>query len=252
MITEKTIASVFSEFWTEALPLLTPSFVRIFNEAYCEHLAELPSSKFVNIEISNKVEKHDLVAEFAFCAAETIHNSAITMAEFADDKKALDDTYKRAVRFLKRYQSNDYEIALNTYEISESLKIAEQYERFFKHLKLTNNQIIFRPQLKGSGFLGSCTADLSVDDTLYEIKTVTRNISGKDVRQILIYLLLQSSSDDKVWTHAGFFNPRKAEHYRFSVDHLIYKTSGGRSKSEVFEMLTNFLGERGVEIDTIF
>lgn len=252
MITEKTIASVFSEFWSEALPLLTPSFVRIFNEAYCEHLADIPLSKFANIEISNKVEKHDLVAEFAFCAAETVHNSGITMTELVDDKKLFYDTYRRAVMFLKRYQSDDYIIALNKHEITETLKIAEQYDHFFKYLKLTNNQIIFRPQLKGSGFLGSCTADLSADDTLYEIKTVTRNISGKDIRQILIYLLLQSSNDEKMWTHAGFFNPRKAEYYRFSVDHLIYKTSGGRSKSEVFDMLTNFLGERGVEVDTVF
>ena len=252
MITEKTIASIFSGFWGEALPLLTPSFVRIFNEAYCDDLVNIPSSKFVNIEISSEVEKHDLVAEFAFCVAETVLNSGVTIADLVADKKLFYDTYRRAVTFLKRYQSDDYAIALNKHEILETLKIAEQYGRFFEYLKMTSDQIIFRPHLNGSGFLGPCTADLSVDDTLYEIKTVTRNISGKDIRQVLIYLFLKSSASNKLWTYAGFFNPRKAYHYRFSVDHLILRTSGGRSKSEFYEMLERFLAERWIEIDTVF
>lgn len=252
MITEKIIVSIFSDFWTEALPLLTPSFVTIFNEAYCDKLADLPSRKFAKIEMSPNVKNYDLVAEFAFCAAETVHKHGITITDFANDNQMINEAYRRATTFLTRYQQDDYGTTFNNYEIVESLKIAKQYGYFFEHLKMNSSKIIFRPKLKGSGFLGSCTADLLVDDTLYEIKTVTRNISGKDIRQILIYLFLQSMSSIDTWKYGGFFNPRKAEHYRFYVDNLIQKISGGRSKVEVFDLFRNFLGERGVEIDGVF
>lgn len=38
MISEKNIAADFKGFWSESLPLLTPSFVRVFNEASEEDL----------------------------------------------------------------------------------------------------------------------------------------------------------------------------------------------------------------------
>ena len=139
---------------------------------------------------------------------------------------------------------------LNDDEIEESFSIAQQYKHFFDYIG--QDEITFRPQVKGAGFLGVCTADLSAADTLYEVKTVSRNLAGKDIRQLLVYLALQSSSGDRKWNNAGFFNPRKALHYKFSVDHLIYRTSGGRSTTEVFQDIVDFLADRHIEIDTVF
>ena len=73
-----------------------------------------------------------------------------------------------------------------------------------------------------------------------------------DIKQLLIYLALQSSNSEEKWRYAGFFNPRRALSYRFSVDLLIYRTSGGRSTLEVFEDIFDFLSERAIEIDSIF
>lgn len=252
VISEKTVATVFNGFWEEALPLLTPSFVRVFNEAHCEALGDLPSSKFFRIPIAPEVTMHDLVAEFAFCAAEAAHATGKGIVQIATDRKAVEDIYAKAVHFLKRYESSDGEILLNTIEIEEAFKLAEQYQRFFDYLQLHHTQIEFRPQIKGAGFLGSCTADLSAGDTLYEVKTVSRNLSGKDIRQLLVYLGLRSATNESQWEYAGFFNPRRALHYRFSVEHLIYRTSGGRSRAEVFDRLLRFLDSRGIELDTPF
>lgn len=252
IISEKTVATVFNDFWEEVLPLLTPSFVRVFNEAHCEELVDLPTGKFHRIPIAPEITMHDLVAEFAFCAAETAHAADKGVIEIANDKRAVKDIYKKAVNFLKRYESDNGEILLNNVEIKEAFKIAEQYQYFFDYLQLQHAQIKFRPRIKGAGFLGSCTADLSASDTLYEIKTVSRNLSGKDIRQLLIYLGLRSATNEPQWNYAGFFNPRRALHYRFSVEHLIYRTSGGRSKVEVFDRLLKFLDSRGIELDTPF
>lgn len=252
MISEKTVASVFNGFWEEVLPLLTPSFVRVFNEAHSEELVDLPSSKFVRIPIAPEVTKHDLVAEFAFCAAEASHVSGESIFDIANEQKAINEIYAKSVGFLKRYDSGDGEILLNDTEISEAFKLADQYQRFFEFLHLRHSQIEFRPKINGAGFLGGCTADISAGDTLYEVKAVSRNLAGRDIRQLLIYLALRSAADQPQWEHAGFFNPRRALHYRFSVEHLIYRTSGGRSKTEVFDRLIRFLSAREIELDTPF
>lgn len=252
MISEKAVASVFNGFWEEVLPLLTPSFVRVFNEAHSEELVDLPSSKFVRIPIAPEVTKHDLVAEFAFCAAEESHLSGNSIADIENEQKAINDIYAKSIGFLKRYDTGDGEILLNDIEIGEAFKLADQYHRFFEYLHLRHSQIEFRPKIKGAGFLGHCTADISAGDTLYEVKAISRNLAGKDIRQLLIYLGLRSAADEPQWEYAGFFNPRKALHYRFSVEHLIYRTSGGRPKTEVFDRLIRFLDEREIELDTPF
>lgn len=250
MISEKNVASGFSGFWSECLPLLTPAFVRLFNEAYCEDLTGLPLSKFTKISIGKNVKKHDLVAEFSFCLAETANNISIPVETFKEDEKSISEAYEKAVGFLKRYQDESGEILLNKDEIDESFVIAKQYQHFFEYLNVPD--ITFRPQLRGAGFLGVCTADLAVGDTLYEVKTISRNLAGKDIRQLLVYLALKNSSGESIWVNAGFFNPRKALHYKFSVDHLIYRTSGGRSTNEVFQDIVDFLSSREVEVDTVF
>ena len=151
---------------------------------------------------------------------------------------------------MKKYQGEERNVALNVEEIKDSLALAEQYDYFLEKQKGTN--VEFSPAVAGAGFLGVCRADLSIDNTLYEVKTVSRNIAGKDIKQLLIYLALQYSTGQRRWVNAGFYNPRKAHFYKFSIDHLVYRTSGGKSTSELFSDVIDFLCSRGVEIDTAF
>lgn len=252
LISEKTVASVFNGFWADILPLLTASFVRVFNEAHCENLVGLPSSKFVRIPIAREVELHDLVAEFAFCAAESSHATGQPLADISKDRSAIADIYAKAILFLQRYGPSEGEMLLNEVEVDEAFRLASQYRYFFDYLKLRHADIEFRPKVRGAGFLGNCTADLCAGNTLYEVKAISRNLAGKDIRQLLIYLALRSAEDSSQWEFAGFFNPRRALHYCFSVEHLIYRTSGGKSKAEVFDRLLRFLDARGIELDTPF
>ena len=250
MITEKVIAKEFNGLWEETLPLLTPSFVRLFNEANSEILTDLPSSKFMQIPISSAIEKHDLVAELSFQIAKLSKDNAISIDAIKSNSMFFEEAFYNSIQFLKKYSNLKSYQALNVGEITESYELANQYVHFFSYIKA--NVIEFSPKIAGSGFLGVCEADLSVDDTLYEIKTVSRNFAGKDIKQLIIYLALQHSTGSRRWLHAGFFNPRKSLHYKFSVDHLIYRTSGGRSTSEVFKDIIDFLESRGIEIDAIF
>ncbi|WP_155833706.1 hypothetical protein [Halomonas sp. BC04] len=250
MISEKNIASEFKGFWSESLPLLTPSFVRVFNEVSLIDLTEYHQTKIRRVPIGPQVEKHDLVAEFAFQLAMRAHEKSLWIDELKLDKSNVEAAYIGATSFLKKYEAGNGVIVLNENEVEESFTLAEQYDYFIETRKA--DDIEFSPQVAGAGFLGLCKADLSIDETLYEVKTVSRNIAGKDIKQLLIYLALQHSTGRQRWKYAGFYNPRKAQCYRFSIDHLIYRTSGGKSTSELFSDVIDFLGSRGVELDTAF
>ncbi len=250
MITEKIIAKEFNSLWEECLPLLTPSFVSLLNAANAEDLTENYKSKFQYIPVGSNIEKHDLVAELSFQLAKVSIEEGIKIADIAVTSDSFKKAYARSILFIKKYHNTELEMVLSENEIKEACLIANQYDYFFEFIK--PQKIEFSPLVAGSGFLGRCEADLSIDDTLYEVKTVSRNISGNDVKQLVLYLALHYSSGNKRWTHAGFFNPRKCTHCKFSVEHLIYRTSGGKSTTEVFQDIVEILANRGIEIDSIF
>lgn len=250
MISEKIIAKEFNGLWEQALPLLTPNFVSLFNAAYSVDLTELPATRFRNIPVNPAIEKHDLVAELSFQLAKVAFIEQINAAQIKAGDAIFDLALSEAIKFLKRYRHIDSFDLLKPNEISEAINIACQYDHFLAHI--LGKEIEFSPAISGAGFLGLCYGDLSIDDTLYEIKAVSRNIAGKDIKQLILYLALQYSTGNKKWIYAGFFNPRKAIYYRFSIDHLIYRTSGGRSSPEVFIDITDYLSVRGIEIDAIF
>lgn len=250
MISEKEIAKQFNGLWNDVLPLLTPQFVGLFNAANSDDLTEYLRSKFKKIPIGHNIEKHDLVAELSFQVAKLAADRGTPIGSITAASEEFEHAYRNAISFLTRYASEDGKVVLNPDEISEAFTLALQYDYFFTHLNARS--IEFSPRIAGAGYLGECTADLSVDDTLYEIKTVSRNIGGRDIKQLILYLALQYSTGTRRWLYAGFFNPRKSIHYKFSVDHLIYRTSGGRSTSEVFADIVDFLSTRGIEIDAIF
>ena len=110
---------------------------------------------------------------------------------------------------------------------------------------------MFLPRIPGCGFVNECAADLVIGDCLFEVKTVERNIAGKDIRQLLVYLALQSATDKKVWRDAGFFNPRRRVSYRSSVDKMIPLISGGRVASEVFRDMVELFCTRNMQYDSV-
>ncbi len=250
MISERVLASQFQSLWGEVLPLLTPSFVRVFNEAFEDDLSLYPGSmNLKKIDISPRVEKHDLVAEFAFQLAKESKKRNVPAVKLKSSTEIVNSVFREAICFLKHYDQGIVDDLLNSEEVAESYLLAYQYEKYLNKIDAT--KIEFSPKIVGAGFMNKCYADLSIDSTLYEVKTVSRNISGNDIRQLFIYLALQASEGNRKWTHAGFFNPRRALAYRFSIDHFVYRTSGGKSTPEVFQSIVGFLS-REIEFDTSF
>jgi hypothetical protein len=123
-------------------------------------------------------------------------------------------------------------LRLNPKEQQEGIRLAAVYEQFLK--LWPSESVTFSPEVQGNGILASCFADLSVGMTLYEVKTVSRHFQSRDLRQLLVYLALESATGSSRWQYGGLLNPRLGVFCSFSVDWLVRRLSGGRPSKLVF------------------
>jgi len=253
MISERTFARSFSGFWAELLPLLTPSFVHIINEVFKEHLTDEFGIKLEPLAKNTKVRDFSIVAEFAFFLAEQAIKSGDLVDEVFSDERSRKIAERSALDIVKKYEGGKIHIpnSLELEELNEGLALAKNYERFINEIGI-NQSIEFSPTIPGAGFLAQCKADISIGETLFEVKTVDRNLSGKDIRQLFIYLSLQFASGQRRWKSGGFFNPRRSVYHKFEVDDLIERLTGGRSSVDVFQDLIDFVSKRDIQLDNAF
>lgn len=247
MISERQLARKFPGLWGEVVPMLTPHFVQVFNEAYCRKVT--PGIKAVPVSAETDPSR---VAEFAFQVARLAFEQAVSFENLAESVSLLEKAESRTLFLLKEYQTpkRQMDYPLSESERAEALLIVENYAIFLAGFGETH--IEFSPSLPGSGFVDSCRADLSIGECLYEVKTVDRHIAGKDIRQLLVYLALQAATGTMRWSHAGFLNPRRGLVYEFALHKLIPILSGGRLLSEVFYDLVRALSQRDIQLDSAF
>jgi hypothetical protein len=221
--------------------------MRLFNEAYRSELAG-----GISTVRSGRDNDPAVVAEFAFHVARLAHERAASIEDVADNGTLLVDAESIALSLIREYETREdaAPTALGPDARSAGLLLVHNYGVFLA--KYSPEEVEFRPKIPGSGFVDSCTADLSIGKTLFEVKTVERNIGSKDLRQLLVYLALQSASGKTRWSQAGFFNPRRGLVYEFSVDKIIPLMSGGRLAPQVFHDMVQFFGTRDIQLDSAF
>ncbi|MCM3347562.1 hypothetical protein, partial [Cytobacillus kochii] len=115
---------------------------------------------------------------------------------------------------------------------------------------LPADDVEFSPRFEGCGFLNAAEGDLGINGTLVEIKTTTRNVSGKDLRQLITYLALDAGAGRQRWSHVAVFNPRRGTFHRAEIDALLLRLSGGKPRVDVlgdvveFVQTTEFVNDR--------
>jgi hypothetical protein len=253
MISERTFARSFASFWLELLPLLTPNFVHIVNYALANQLVDEHDVLIDPVKKKPAVRDPSVVAEFAFFIAQLSVSEGVGISNIRNNDNHIERAQKYAYEIVKRYEGGESRILLplNQEEIEEGLAIAMNYERFFE-IKCKNKIIEFGPIISGAGFVSECKADISIGNTLFEVKTFDRNLASKDIRQLIIYLALQGITGNRRWDYAGFFNPRRALYYEFRVDEVIRELSGGKSSLDVFQEISDFITRRDIQIDSVF
>jgi hypothetical protein len=254
MITERQFAASFPDFWQELLPLLTPSCVHLLNVNYEESLHDEHGLKIDPVEINEETRDASVVSEFAYHLAKEAFQQKLLIDESFKDNSIRRVAEASAFDLINRYEGNrilSYS-CLDDAELDEGLILAKQYESFaLLHGGL--EKCTFQVPIKGCGIIHSCYADLVIgDDCLVEVKTVKRQLSGKDVRQLIVYLALSSITNPHLWKHVIFFNPRRATFHKFQAHELIEFISGGKSVVDVYTELLEFVCSSDAQIDSIF
>jgi hypothetical protein len=230
---ERDIANGFSAVWSEFFPMLSPTFIVAFNDAFVHPI--LGSAGIVQAVPSKaKTVRPDVLAEFGFRLASAAFEAGISVKAAARDKSVLDAADAAASKRIREFRPNLRleELRLNKPEQQEGARLAAVYEEFLK--LWPTESATFSPLIRGNGLLSSCFADLSVGSTLFEIKTVVRPFHSRDLRQLLVYLALQSATGERRWDYGGLFNPRLSVFCTFNIDWLVTRLSGGRPPKLVF------------------
>lgn len=216
--------------------------MRVFNEAKIFDInAPIPINENV---------RNDIVSEIAFNIVEKITIDKITVEEFINDENKFKKLIEATAKVIwKSANYSEKDLILNEYELNEIRKICNNLSEFIDKLKKSKLQ--FKPEFKGYSFIPDLIGDLSIDDTLFEIKTVNRNFKSSDLKQLFIYLALQQVSTGQNWKYAGLYNPRKGTYCKFNIKSLIYNLTGGKTPNEAFENLLDSL-TRDIQIDSKF
>ncbi len=253
MISERHLAQGFSAFWQELLPLLTPRFVRLFNEGYVKQVHDHHTFEIEPLPVGIENDHPAIVAEMAFFLAQISHQRSISISDACMSHEICTSAANRAIRLVEEYEGKKPEskVELSEREMTEAIEVAVRYDFLYLEFQ-KDDQIEFSPRVPGTGFIPSCCGDISIGQTLLEVKTVNRNLSGKDIRQLIIYLALQASTGQRRWPSAGFFNPRRGIMAEFTVDPILFRLSGGKTASQVFDELVAFASTRDVHFESAF
>jgi len=231
---ERDIARGFSAVWSEFFPMLSPTFIIAFNDAFVRPI--LGRGGIVGpVAPREGVRRPDVLAEFGFRLAAAAYESRISVRAAANNEAVLDAANLAAVNRTREFGAPllEEEFRLSDFERREGVRLASVYEEFLALWPATD-AAIFLPAIHGSGVLSSCFADLAVGRTLFEVKTVVRPFHSCDLRQLLVYLALQAMTDEKRWEYGGLLNPKLGVFCSFSVDWLVMRLSGGRPPKLVF------------------
>ena len=175
MISERDISEKFSTIWKQHFPLLTPNFIRVFNET---QISSINRNQVIVLE----EVRYDLVSEAAFNLAELAFISKQTSAEaFVEEEqlKILEITAK-SIWKSGNYTEND--LFISDIEKQEIVLIADNTLEFIE--KLGRQEVLFKPQVKGYSFIPDLVADISIDD--YAAPQKPYNFFGRFKIQLLI------------------------------------------------------------------
>jgi len=240
MISERTFARSFEAFWQELLPLLTPHFVALFNEAYETCLVD--SGRQLDIlPIPTGVDRVDIIAEFAFRLARLAVQEKASFEEIGDHATLIGEAEGEALELIRRYEGAQpvEVIPLSVEEKNEGLRLCRRYPSLFGEFAPATS-VQFCPRISGAGFLDTCEGDIGIGSCLIEVKTTTRKPSSKDLRQLIIYAALDANSGSRRWREFGIFNPRRGSLHKVEIDPLILRVSGGKPSSDAFADLIVF------------
>jgi hypothetical protein len=250
LISEHQFAYSFDSFWESLFPLLSPSFVRDFNARQAKGIGR--KGRYLSkVPIMVPKWDADLIAELAFELFRLAYENGQVGEVGRAKNEHFDEARQRVLRRLRRIRKLGDRHWLN-YETTvpgEVRSLANCYACYFAGV--AREPLTFRPKIKGAGILSSMEADICSPKMLVEVKTVTRNLTSHDFRQLLVYLALGLGSGQYSWEEATFLNPRRSIYYTVNIASLVSYLSA-RNVQDVLDEFLFFLSEREMDLEPAF
>ncbi len=224
MISEKEFVNHYTFYWNKIFPF-SSRLVRKLN---------LQKEHFTEPYISdNSPESRSIINETSFRLFEKSVNEKIAPNKFSEIE--VKQIAKKATMYIAELSKNSkYSICfLNNSELNEAVKIAKRTVDYIGY----NIQV--SPEFQGCSIINNCYGDIKSDNCIYEIKAGDRDFRVIDIRQLLVYSLLNYSSNKK-FENIGLLNPRRGCSVEISLKEAIEMASG-RGVSEVFNEILEFI-----------
>jgi hypothetical protein len=246
LISEHEFAYGFDSLWESLFPLLSPSFVRDFNARQGKGIGR--KGRYLS-QVPMTVPKWDadLVTELAFELFRLAYENGQIGEVWRASSEHFDLARQRTLRRFGRIKSMGEYHWLNraTAVPSEARSLANGYAYFFAGVPGAEH-LTFRPEIRGAGILSTVEGDICTPKMFIEVKTVKRNLTSHDFRQLLVYLALGLGSGQYSWEEATFLNPRRSLFYTVNISSLVSYLSA-RNVQEVFDEFLFFLSEREMD-----
>jgi hypothetical protein len=231
--------------------MLTPSFMVLFNNSQLKPITDQFGDAVPNIDLGATTSDAGHIAESAFYICKIANERGLRIADALRIVSLRTEASELALHWIQGARRSPIgSTVLDEIGWQQVEALCETYSHFLDAQPIKSFE--FSPRLKGSGFLGECQADLSIGQHLFEIKTVTRNFSASDIRQLVVYLALDHANGKRRWKFLGLLNPRRGIYADISVDYILFRLSGGRSAPEVLDDVLKLLSARGMVADAKF
>jgi hypothetical protein len=224
MISEKEFVNHYTYYWNKIFPF-SSRLVRKLN---------LQKEHFTDPYISNNdPDSRAIINETSFRLFEKSVNEKKTPNQFSETE--VKQIAKKATIYIAELSRNSkYSIYyLNNSELNEAVRIAK------RTLDYIGNNIQVSPKFPGCSIINSCYGDMKSNNCIYEIKAGDRDFRVNDIRQLLVYSLLNYASNEK-FENIGLINPRRGCAVKISLKEAIEMASG-RGVSEVFNEILEFI-----------
>lgn len=225
MISERSLASGYSTFWRELLPLADHAIKHINLALTQRYLPEMRAS------VASGALR-GVINELSF-------RLVFAKAIGADDAAAVAELELKVCEYVGRLSGVPKEVLLSAMTAEHRREAKELSERLDDWLPPVS-AIKFAPLFTGCGFVDSCEGDLLLGKTLVEVKAPDRAFRMVDVRQLLTYAALDRASRQYNIQGVAMLNPRRGLVASLSLDDLAQLLSGMPSTMLLDDMVRFF------------
>lgn len=235
MISESTFSKKFTSFWNEILPN-SKNYVRLINGGLLEPIYE-------PFDTADRKNNTALVNVLAFSMFRELCNKNQTLTQLSNNaffkSKKFEVLLENDLAYLSKFSyGTECSLPLSVKELQQ---IHQLFKQMYIRYVAKKAHVVVDPKFDGCGFINESYGDIISDNTLVEIKSGERRFNLTDLRQVLIYLMLNHYSKKMVKiTHIELFNPRMGIAFKEDVGSFCLNISALNSQ-ELFSEIQKFV-----------